>query len=411
MNLLYKILLGGCCLLGTFSVNAFSPIPSRPVAFYYSPVSPGYISHFLHKYFLAAYTTCISDVDKDGVCGPEDCAPFNPNIPAPPGAACDDKNAFTKDDKIQADRCTCMGTNIIKDMPITISLGEDRILADGESVTISTSVLQQNTCITTSCRENAELIASWDLDNCKAELIANQTTKISNFYAGTLGNDFCANVVTKTLMQAEGIHSCSPTSYSPKAKQAMNFEMPKIEKFQNKHPKALQFEVILDQKENVSKVNKITFMQKTADKLSVNGHTHNNNYPTQYALRILKGGKEIYKSLDMPTAKKWTEAVFDFTNEPIFEIASTTVFTIELLAYGADPAKGELSMWTIDDLKVYGSCCKTTSSQASKYLWSTGERTNSIKVDRPGDYVVTVTDCNGTTSADQIRVTLAEASN
>jgi hypothetical protein len=268
--------------------------------------------------------------------------------------------------------------------------------------------LQQNTCITTSCREKSELLANWDMDNCKAEQMASQFTENSKFFAAPVGNDFCANVVSKTPMQAEGIHSCSPTSYSPKAKQAMNFEMPMIEKFQNKHPKSLRFEVILDQKENVSKLNKITFMQKTADKLTVNSQTYSNNHPTQYALRILKGGKEIYKSLDMPTAKKWTETVFDFTNEPIFEIASTTVFTIELLAYGADPSKGELSMWTIDDLKVYGSCCKTTSSQASKYLWSTGERTNSIKVNRAGDYVVTVTDCNGTTAADQIKVTLTE---
>ncbi|MEZ4955427.1 MAG: hypothetical protein R2825_17835 [Saprospiraceae bacterium] len=50
------------------------------------------------------------DSDGDGVCDNDDCAPNNPNLPATPGTACDDGNANTINDVIQADGCSCAGT-------------------------------------------------------------------------------------------------------------------------------------------------------------------------------------------------------------------------------------------------------------------------------------------------------------
>jgi hypothetical protein len=50
------------------------------------------------------------DSDNDGVCNNNDCAPLNPNLPAPQGTACNDNNPNTINDVYLADGCTCEGT-------------------------------------------------------------------------------------------------------------------------------------------------------------------------------------------------------------------------------------------------------------------------------------------------------------
>ena len=50
------------------------------------------------------------DSDGDGVCDYQDCKPNNPSYPAAPGSSCNDGNANTTNDKVQADGCTCAGT-------------------------------------------------------------------------------------------------------------------------------------------------------------------------------------------------------------------------------------------------------------------------------------------------------------
>ena len=52
------------------------------------------------------------DSDGDGICNTEDCAPFDANFPQPVGTSCNDNNANTRDDRIQADGCSCQGTPI-----------------------------------------------------------------------------------------------------------------------------------------------------------------------------------------------------------------------------------------------------------------------------------------------------------
>ena len=50
-----------------------------------------------------------TDLDNDGVCAAADCNDQNDNLPATPGAPCNDGNASTSNDVIQADGCTCEG--------------------------------------------------------------------------------------------------------------------------------------------------------------------------------------------------------------------------------------------------------------------------------------------------------------
>ena len=70
------------------------------------------------------------DNDGDGICNNEDCAPDNPNLPAPAGSTCNDNNANTINDIIQSDGCTCIGesnpnsNNDCTNIPNFTKLGE-----------------------------------------------------------------------------------------------------------------------------------------------------------------------------------------------------------------------------------------------------------------------------------------------
>lgn len=63
-----------------------------------------------------------ADVDNDGVCASEDCDDNDPNLPLPEGTACDDGDAFTTNDAIQSDGCTCQGENIPCSTTLTIDI-------------------------------------------------------------------------------------------------------------------------------------------------------------------------------------------------------------------------------------------------------------------------------------------------
>lgn len=74
--------------------------------------------------------TC-TDNDNDGICAPQDCDDNNPSLPAPAGTACDDGNANTVNDAIQADGCTCMG------QPVTGGGDCANISVSGSTMTIT----------------------------------------------------------------------------------------------------------------------------------------------------------------------------------------------------------------------------------------------------------------------------------
>ncbi|MEZ4933725.1 MAG: SdrD B-like domain-containing protein [Saprospiraceae bacterium] len=52
------------------------------------------------------------DTDGDGVCDQEDCQPNDPNFPTTPGAACNDNDSSTENDRVTSDGCGCKGTPI-----------------------------------------------------------------------------------------------------------------------------------------------------------------------------------------------------------------------------------------------------------------------------------------------------------
>ena len=72
------------------------------------------VQYKLRRCELITCSTMGGDADMDGVCADIDCDDNDPNIGAKQevGTTCDDSNANTENDQIQADSCTCAGTVI-----------------------------------------------------------------------------------------------------------------------------------------------------------------------------------------------------------------------------------------------------------------------------------------------------------
>ncbi len=77
------------------------------------------------------------DLDGDGLCASRDCNDENPDLPAPVGSSCDDGNAFTTNDQIQQDSCTCVGDYIPCSTSLSISPQQPNYNDNGTPTNIS----------------------------------------------------------------------------------------------------------------------------------------------------------------------------------------------------------------------------------------------------------------------------------
>lgn len=81
-----------------------------------------------------------------------------------------------------------------------------------------------------------------------------------------------------------------------------------------------------------------------------------NNYPTQYGLRIMKNGVEIFRQIQ-PTSQPWSLEQFDFTNNPAFEFVGPVQFEFELNAFApCGCSSSPYTIWDVDDFAIYACC-------------------------------------------------------
>ncbi len=90
-------------------------------------------------YTNALCSECIdpADNDNDGVCASEDCDDADPNIPAAVGTSCDDGSAFTINDAIQQDSCTCLGDYIACSTTLDVSVEQPNYNDNGTASNLS----------------------------------------------------------------------------------------------------------------------------------------------------------------------------------------------------------------------------------------------------------------------------------
>ncbi len=101
----------------------------------------------------------------------------------------------------------------------------------------------------------------------------------------------------------------------------------------------------------------IEFFEKAPEEFSwINGSSGPNNYPTKYAIRVLKDGVEIFRQDNNPTSFEWSQEAFDFSDNPDFTTTEQAVFSFELLGYCLIGAQGPATAWDLDDIVITSEC-------------------------------------------------------
>ena len=128
----------------------------------------------------------------------------------------------------------------------------------------------------------------------------------------------------------------------------------------------------------------------------IGGNSGDNNYPTQFAVRVLKDGAEIYAQSGIATNIEWTQVDFDFADNPEFTVTEETVFNIEMLAYCPVGNGALISVWDVDEITITASCCETETDggtlEGGPFEFCVGDGED----DNIADDEVTVTGAEGT---------------
>jgi len=154
----------------------------------------------------------IEDLDKDGVCSTLDCDDNDPNYPKPVGAACNDGNASTINDQIQADGCTCAGNggqplscNELSPIVEGNTIRIDNLLAKKERVIligIETNGLEQiicdGNCMETQYIEGLELgnkiVGIWMFDEQNDSCYKEFVVEVIEYTCFDTDNDNICNI-------------------------------------------------------------------------------------------------------------------------------------------------------------------------------------------------------------------------
>lgn len=83
-----------------------------------------------------------------------------------------------------------------------------------------------------------------------------------------------------------------------------------------------------------------------------------NNYPTQYGVRVLRNGQEVFRSIDIETTFDWTSEIFNFATLEDFKVQEPTVFRFEFLAYCLVGNESDVTAWDIDEISIQADCAE-----------------------------------------------------
>ncbi|MFK7934017.1 MAG: GEVED domain-containing protein [Saprospiraceae bacterium] len=138
------------------------------------------------------------DSDNDGVCDNDDCQPNNPNLPTTPGTACNDGNANTTNDVIQADGCTCQGMQMADEDEWNIRLTQSAVNCTSNQVCYQLE-LQSNAGSWALGDQNYRLFFDGDLMT-----VTSVTSLLPNTFYGN------ANIDQNTKVSGQGQEAASP---------------------------------------------------------------------------------------------------------------------------------------------------------------------------------------------------------
>ena len=287
---------------------------------------------------------------------------------------------------------------------LSVNAGTDVTICDG--TTQLTATASGEASCPTDCTINDQTIVVWDMDQCTSFGSDGSHLVYSEFTPSFPNSGSCTNVFASGVSRESGAHSCIVGQGGSTA--AACFAVQGLNSFQADSPYAIRFEVTMNPTD-FGHLTGLKFYEWAPDHFShLSGNSGSNNFPQQYGIRVLKNNTEIFRQTDINTTQTWSLETFDFSNNPDFEITTTTTFSFELLSYDAVGNGGQISAWDLDNIQIEGGCCTRSTNNDISYEWSTGATTPSITTDQAGTFQVTVTDCTGAEATDQVEVIIPE---
>jgi hypothetical protein len=301
----------------------------------------------------------------------------------------------------------CEGCNL------SVDLGEDELTCSGESVTLKAIPTGASTC-GGDCSVNGQNLLVWDLENCSSNSGSGSNMDYSEFTAVNIANGGCDNISGSIIQRDQGDHSCTPgyngaTGMCIGTESSCNYD--NIDMAND--PYVLYFTVDIDPSD-LGHLTQLSFREKAPTEYEwIGGSSGPNNWPTKYAMTVLKNGSLIYSDFDIPTTQSWSLETFDFSNLSAFEVTTPSTFRFELRAYCRVGNGASKSVWDLDDFFIKGGCCTfSNSNDEVTYNWSNGMTGSEIIVSPNSNttYSVTATDCAGCTASDDIFVSVNNCS-
>ena len=268
---------------------------------------------------------------------------------------------------------------------ITIN-GEDFSAYGQYNQTLST-VDGCDSIITINVAENQNVI-HYDMEDCEAG-VNHDNFVYTEFTANYPENLACGSMQTTIAYRNEpeiNMHSCTPGLAESIAICVSSLDDCAID-FNS--DKKVIFQVDLGPDEDaIVQLNVFRFFQKAPENFDwIDGDNGPNNYPTLFAVRILKDGQEIFRQEDISTTLDWAEYVMDFSSDPAFEVVETTSFQFEMIGYCLTGNGSPVSAWDLDDIKISTNCRPVSAinrMMAGKLSTIDGQNIEGVRVNLEG---------------------------
>jgi len=211
---------------------------------------------------------------------------------------------------------------------------------------------------------------TFDMEACYSDQTDNSSKDYSEFTANVMNDAACTqfSVLSGGFLYRRdpntNMHSCTD---GVNGGVAMCVSSQDDCTFTDDSDSAIRFDIeVTPGTSGTGSISGLSFQEKAPTMFQwINGATGINNYPTNYGVRILKDGVEVFRQVDLNTTTDWTLESFDFSNNADFTVTQTSVFTFELLGYCTVGNGAAVNAWDIDEVMLTSNCsiaggCDTT---------------------------------------------------
>lgn len=202
-------------------------------------------------------------------------------------------------------------------------------------------------------------VVYFDLDACRSLGSDNSNTDFSEFVPTYPDAVNCGTIQSSNVFRDNPTvngHSCTP---GVEGSVAMCVSSMEGCDYNPESDKAILFNVTVspDAGSDGIRISSMSFYEKAPETFDwISGPDGPNNYPTQYGVRVLANGSEIYRSADQATTTDWTLETHDFSGIADFVILEETTITIELLGYCLVGNGAEVAAWDVDNISLNATC-------------------------------------------------------